>query len=222
MKRLMIIVLMFGLGTSGCFVLGYSTYSWHQKMTLEVEADGKLYAGSSVVKMSVTGIPEYMQLLRAARRLDLHGEAVVLALPQKRYLFALLTYNAFLASKVFQDKMDGSLSEPGERWARIISQLRETREIAPKDYPLLVTFTDINDPKTVQKVDPDNLAATFGPGVALKRITLEITDEPVTAGKVEKVLPCLRSGKACVPLNRKLPYGDPMSNILNNAFWRPK
>ncbi|MCA9423137.1 MAG: hypothetical protein KC592_19110 [Nitrospira sp.] len=89
-------------------------------------------------------------------------------------------------------------------------------------YPLLVTFSDITDPKTVQQVDPTNQAATFGPGVVLKRITLEITDEPVTEGKIEQILPCLRSGKACVPLNKDLPYGHPMRNILNNAFWRPK
>ena len=57
-----------------------------------------------------------------------------------------------------------------------------------RDFPLLVTFTDIDDPKTVRKVDPNNLAATLGPGYALKSITLEITDEPVTKGKVEEVL----------------------------------
>lgn len=37
----------------------------------------------------------------------------------------------------------------------------------PKDYPLLVTFTDITDPKAVKKVEPHNLAATFGKGVSL-------------------------------------------------------
>lgn len=52
----------------------------------------------------------------------------------------------------------------------------------------MVTFTDITDPTTVNQVDPTNLAATFGPGVSLKRITLQITDEPVTEGKIESVL----------------------------------
>jgi hypothetical protein len=85
-----------------------------------------------------------------------------------------------------------------------------------------VTFTDIIYPTTVKQVNPTNLVASFGPGVSLKRITLEITDEPVTEGKIEQILPCLRSGKACVPLNKDLPYGHPMRNILNNAFWRLK
>ncbi|MEP4423828.1 MAG: hypothetical protein ABJ354_20510, partial [Nitratireductor sp.] len=69
-----------------------------------------------------------------------------------------------------------------------IAGFRGVREVAREAYPLLVTFTDIADPTTVRRVDPDDLAATFGPGVALKRITLEITDEKVTEGRVKAVL----------------------------------
>ena len=123
---------------------------------------------------------------------------------------------------MFHDLVGGVVSQPENGWAQAIQKVREIRELDPKDYPLLVTFTDITDPTTVKQVNPTNLAATFGPGVSLKRITLEITDEPVTEGKIEQVLPCLRSGKACVPLNKDLPYGHPMRNILNNALWRPK
>ncbi|GJL68036.1 MAG: hypothetical protein NPIRA06_06710 [Nitrospirales bacterium] len=49
--------------------------------------------------------------------------------------------------------------------------MRETRDFKPKNYPLLVAFMDINDPTSVKEVDLDNLAATFGPGVSLKRLT---------------------------------------------------
>jgi hypothetical protein len=70
----------------------------------------------------------------------------------------------------------------------LISTLSATRELAPKQYPLLVTFGDISDPASVKRVDPDNLELAFGPGYALQSITLSITDEPVTTGKVEKVL----------------------------------
>ena len=66
--------------------------------------------------------------------------------------------------------------------------MREIRVLPRERYPLLVTFTDLADPTTVRRVDPDDLAATFGPGVALKRVTLEITDEAVTEGEVEAVL----------------------------------
>ncbi|MCP4095679.1 MAG: hypothetical protein GY748_05500, partial [Planctomycetaceae bacterium] len=79
-----------------------------------------------------------------------------------------------LNSKVFYPKMqriEGPVPVPDHRY-----------------FPLLVTFTDINDPASVKKIDPDDLAASFGPGYSLKSVTLEITGEPVTQGVVEKVL----------------------------------
>ncbi|MCB9709579.1 MAG: hypothetical protein H6749_00140 [Nitrospiraceae bacterium] len=167
--------------------LGFASHSWHQKMTVEVEVGDQRYAGSSVVEMNVFGHPE-IPMVHGVRNLELEGEAVVVALPAHRYLFALLTYNAFLARDVFKDRIIEAVHAPGERWAGALSRLRETRVIDPKQYPLLVTFTDLTDPTTVKKVDPENLAATLGPGVSLKRITLEITDEPVTEGKIEQVL----------------------------------
>lgn len=42
-------------------------------------------------------------------------------------------------------------------------------------YPMLVNFGDLADPASVEEVDPDNLAANFGEGVALRRITVEMT-----------------------------------------------
>jgi hypothetical protein len=83
-----------------------------------------------------------------------------------------------------------------------------------------VTFSDISDPTSVALVDPDDLAASFGAGYALEAVTVEVTQEPVTEGVVEGVLPCLNSGKACIPLNTQYEYGHPLRNILNSAFKR--
>jgi hypothetical protein len=55
-------------------------------------------------------------------------------------------------------------------------------------YPPLVTFADITIPSSVSEVKPEDLAATFGSGYSLRSITLEITDEEVTKGRVGKVL----------------------------------
>ncbi|MDH5428411.1 MAG: hypothetical protein OEZ57_09565 [Nitrospirota bacterium] len=204
MKRAVIIVMVLGGGLVGLWLYFFPSYSWHQKMTVEVEVDGQLYSGSSVVAMTVTGNPNF-RIVPAVRKLEMRGEAVVIDLPKNRYLFALLNYNAFLASKVFSDKMDGLLSQTGEGWAKIISELQETRDVAPKDYPLLATFMDINDSTTVKNVDPSDLAATFGQGVTLKRITLGITDEPVTEGRVEAVLPWLYDVESLIPRSQLAP-----------------
>lgn len=45
---------------------------------------------------------------------------------------------------------------------------------------MLVRFRDILDPMTVEEVDPSDLAASFGPGNALRRITVEIIKDPLT------------------------------------------
>src|SRR5262249_22234800 len=63
-----------------------------------------------------------------------------------------------------------------------IALLRGARQITPDDLPDLVTFADIDDPKTVIEVNPNNLQATLGPGVSWNEITLESTSESITTG----------------------------------------
>ncbi|MDR4496280.1 MAG: hypothetical protein R3B74_18055 [Nitrospirales bacterium] len=108
-----------------------STFSWHQKMTVEVEVDGKMVAGSSVVEMTVTGIPEERQF-RAARKLSMLGEATAVKLPGDRYLFALLRYDVFLTGKVFHDLVGGEVAQPEKGWAKAIQHVRESRTINQK------------------------------------------------------------------------------------------
>ncbi len=113
-----------------------------------------------------------------------HGEASVVDLGDGRYLFALIGEGTkFLAFRTFN-------GGPGisEKIFAAMSKRRGSKPVPSKSFPLLVTFTDINDPKTVKRVDPGDLAASFGAGYKLKSITLEITNEPVTKGVVESVL----------------------------------
>jgi hypothetical protein len=160
-------------------------WSWNEKITAEVQTPDGIASGSSVIRRSLTH--QDSSLLPPEARganLGLSGEAVVVEVMPGRYLFVLLKDlpNPF------------SVFFPGEAPVEVagrLEALRETRELARDQYPLLVTFTDINDPTTVLKVEPDNLAATFGPGVSLKRITLEITDDTMTEGLIKKVLPWL-------------------------------
>jgi hypothetical protein len=59
------------------------------------------------------------------------------------------------------------------------------RQSGPRNVPFVilpkfVRFRDINDPRTLVRVSPYDLAKSFGPGVSLKRVTLQLTDDPVT------------------------------------------
>ncbi len=169
-----------------------AVHSWRQKLVLDVETPTGPKSGGSVVAVDVawysgwemamsngTGVASYSK-----------GEASFVEIAPGKYLFALSVYEPMQRTlHAFVDAPEELRKEDGPRTitARLQS-LRETRLVAREDYPVLVTFADVNDPKSVQLVDPANLATTFGPGVALKQITLEITNEKVTEGEVEEVL----------------------------------
>lgn len=71
---------------------------------------------------------------------------------------------------------------------------------------MLVTFTNPADPKSVTRVDPNQLTASFGPGYALEAITVEVTKDKVTRG-IEGKLAWLTNGSVMQnPRWGRLPY----------------
>ncbi|MGL4239164.1 hypothetical protein [Tabrizicola sp.] len=73
--------------------------------------------------------------------------------------------------------------------AKLRAQTYDTPVPLPTEgWPMLVTFDNIASPETVREVDPEDLGAVFGEGVRLKAVTLEITREAVTEGRVEGLL----------------------------------
>lgn len=188
---LLIVAMLVGAGL--VYKLSLPVVSWHQKLTLTIETPSGPVTASSVTSLRRADRGKLLALPDAGPLSSrFHGEAVVADLGGGRYLFALLGRQDQLAQKAFPDVMntpEGRASWP--QWAREIARLRGARRLSPDLYPLLVTFADIDDPTTVKRVDPANLAATFGPGYTLASISFEITDEPVTEGRVEKFLPWL-------------------------------
>jgi len=167
----------------------YPSYIWHQKLTVEVTTPEGVRSDSSVIEARVTyqptlGLPEAKGISNHWR-----GEAAVIDLGEGRMLFALLGHPIYEAQDTFKKSI---LRDPEARYPSIsyskLSRLRQKAKVPDYRFPLLVTFTDINDPASVVRVDPDDLESHFGAGVRLKAVTLEITDEPVTQGEVEKVL----------------------------------
>ena len=72
------------------------------------------------------------------------------------------------------------------------------------------------------EVKPESLAAAFGPGYSLKSITLEITDEEVTRGRVEKIIPWVGSIKGRIkPIREPIADGyQPTTEeqLYSNSF----
>ena len=153
---------------------------------------------------AVTNVRTYVgsyPLSGAGVFVEIRGEATAVEVEPGKYLFALIgeeTKN--LALRAWGP---GIPARDTDDKSRVIEHKRESITLTPDLYPMLVTFGNLRDPASVKEVDPSNLAASFGPGYALKSITLEITDETVTEGGVEALLPWI---------------GDP--KVMNNPGWQ--
>ena len=172
----------------GLYKLNYPTHSWYEKMVLTIETPDGDISGHAVRHVEVVREPSPLPQMSGAD-ISFKGEAIVLSLSEDKYLFALLDAPVGWLRSVYESKFPDRQKGNQEigKWESSLNGLGPV-SVPRQAYPLLVTFDDINDPASVKKVDPNDFAATFGEGYSLKSITLEITDEPVTEGEVEKVL----------------------------------
>ena len=168
---------------------------YRYRLTVEVETPEGLKTGSSVIEVKQRLVRPGSSPANMAVERRVRGEAVAVDLPGGRTLFALLrsdnnvdwasyvmqTLAPHTDSETFAQQLDNMLLLEGEivlpRTFPPVGHLEERSA-----YPMLVTFGNIDDPASVERVDPDDLAFTFGDGVSLKLITVQVTDDPVTTG----------------------------------------
>jgi hypothetical protein len=186
MKRLLLLLALLTL--TAC-----ERYSWRQNITVTVETPAGEVSASSVSQVSWS--KHWIRTDGMGWDFNLSGEAVVVEVMPGRYLFALLLgaagpeYMGSVAaasiagreSRVIDGALFDEVRDNRDRAAGVIA-------VPEYQYPMLVTFDDITDPMSVKLVDPADLAASFGPGVRLKSVMLEVTDEEVTEGMVEEKL----------------------------------
>jgi hypothetical protein len=189
-------------------VVSHGRYSWRQKLTVTVETPAGEVSGSSV--SAVSWRKQWFHWDGMGWSWDLTGEAVVVEVTPGRYLFALLKgagtteYMGSVAAASIAGRegrvLDQALfSEVHYRSNRA----RSVITVPEYQYPMLVTFDDITKPETVREVDPKDLVTVFGEGVRLKAVTLEITKEAVTGGRVEEVLEWLIEAEFIIPPARQ-------------------
>jgi hypothetical protein len=169
-------------------------FSWRQKLTVEVETPDGVKIAESVGKVHVTTNPPWAfgggGHIGGLTFPSFKGEAPFVKLEHERYLFALLANEAWRATSVIHE--DNSKMSGVKRYAAIEAMGPSAPfVVSRKNWPRFVTFKDINDPSSVQAVDKDNLAATFGEGYRIKSVTLQITNERMTCGGIKKILPWL-------------------------------
>lgn len=199
------------LFAAGAYAMGELTTSgtWRYKMTVAVETPEGLKSGSAVREMSNSRSRIELDLPQATHPAKITGEAVVVDLGERGILFALLNgyrYGPDHAKTIVFDLFPSGQGGNTAEGIKYYSNLKNAKAVleAP-DYPVLVMFRDINDPKSIEpvmrisggsgyvrreeyKIKEDRFEELFGKGVRLKEITIEMTDDQVT-WKIAKWLP---------------------------------
>lgn len=184
---------------SGC---GTALPDYRYRLTVEVETPEGLRTGSSVIEVSTAIAGKYSIPTPGHVSARAWGEAVAVDLGKRGVLFGLLRSDenidwaagvmfGFAPDVPMPRDADGKFDSAAYFRDRYMAMLENRRLIVlPERFknseglarPMLVRFRDITDPKTVERVDPDDLAASFGEGVKLRRVTVQLTDDPVTKG----------------------------------------
>ena len=196
MRGMILLTLLGALFVTACSAFGPDpTPDYRYRLTVEIETPQGLRSGSSVIEVEQSMGRTAMGGFGERINYRVRGEAVAVDLPDGRTLYALLRSdnNVDWASYVMQMLAPDIEGEPWERRfdnvLLIEGEVEVPRTFPPvghleerSAYPMLVTFANERDPTSVELVDPDDLAATFGAGTSLKRITAEITNDAVTTG----------------------------------------
>ncbi|MDP1699550.1 MAG: hypothetical protein Q8L53_01125 [Aestuariivirga sp.] len=244
-RKVLIGLAFVALGTFAFFKLNYPSSTFRYKLTAEVMTPEGLKTGSSVIEVSYSSVHPLPNPGRWSSD-SVTGEAVYVDLGGGKNLFVLLTNSESGRTERDRDYYGGGRTNDDAGALRTITlplkifnleaRLGEERIMArqvweylvlpgkivePNNLPTLTTFRDINDPESVEIVQPQNLAASFGQGYELRLASLQITDEPVSEG-IESLLRWLPEKKTEWEKSISISIDDLLITRLNyNAFKQP-
>lgn len=150
------------------------------------------------------------------------GQAPYVDLGRGQYVFALL--NDPFSKKIFYRMVLNvlkypELQPPLDPEGHLFAQAKEKMPVGVvrrEDYPMLVTFGDIDDPKTVREVD----------GSMVRRITLQVVDqdEPLTTGFEERFAEIAKRNSSFRQKKWSASMTDDVPGLLSSSHfvWRQK
>lgn len=191
-------LLILGSLLTGC---GSLSETIRYRLTINVEVDGKLVSGSGVIQVKQADTRGLFGSMGGFGN-EVSGEAIVVDLGPHGVLFALLHgpkagYGdlggpAWMLFHAFADLL--KIETDPLPQMRLLREHHPRRVLEVDEIPMLVKFRDLDDPKSVEQIEPGNLAATFGSGIALRDAVIEVTEAPLTTG-IEVKLPWLKTMK---------------------------
>jgi len=222
-RRGVLAIIISGVALLGLARGGYLTNSGSYRFRMHVEADTPQGPRSASAVYEVYANKSMLHILpeEASGGLTTRGQAVVLDLPGGP-VFVLLKVRSnsdglgALVTQTFRPEAFGGAEfiVPGVRaignhfWGTLKAELPATvagpHGEAIVNWPMMVRFRDIHDPKSIELVDPA--------AVGIKRIWVETTRDPVSTG-IEKRLGWLGSNFSFYKPDPKTGYFVPVDSL---------
>jgi hypothetical protein len=176
------------------FRLNFYDVHVRYRLTIEVQDGDQIKTGSSVVEAlydiqptwSWSGPGNFTRVIGYAPTVDL-GDKGLLFLTFSNAARTLeekveLNSCADMYCLPFEAYGTGGATHYYDRKGPLDALLRQSgpREVPFAALPKLARFKKGDDPRLLVHVSPYKLSATFGPGVELKRVVLQLTDDPIT------------------------------------------
>lgn len=174
------------------------TPTYRYRLTVEVNTPEGVRTGSSVIEVDTDVASDLSIPTPGQVRTRIKGEAVTVDLGKRGLLFALLRSeeDADWAGAVLFDLTPVVRNAEGDVFQGTFDKMltinrpitlprfwpSQSDRPAASAYPMLVTFENLTNPRSVRRVNPDDLAATFGTAVSLHRVSVQMVEEEVTTG----------------------------------------
>jgi len=211
MKRAFLLVLLILVVAVVTYKYFYPTYNYRYRLTINIEADGKIHSGSSVIEVIWYAhfLPEtisFSSVLRGqAALVDLGDRGVVVAALINGESYGPASDGAWGAQWIaarsfgFQSTLD-QLSA--------LQSMRGKRDLGMDNLPRFVWLSDPRDPKSAKKILVQDFPTLLGPSVRFAGAFVEITDDPLVID-IRNKLPWLKA------LERR-PAGDDVIYLPDN------
>jgi hypothetical protein len=178
------------------------------RLTVTMQTPEGEVRGSTVRAVKLPNGRPLLDLPEAGSGIDVVGEAAIIDLGEKGKVFALISDSSWRELRYtfdYSPSLKYSIAERNKMKIEYYNNLpkHQKKTLELHNRPQMVWFENISDPKSVKLVyqsittkpngtewiEDDHSAELFGGDYAVKSMTVEITDEPVTWGVVEKLLP---------------------------------
>ena len=169
----------------------YPNYTYRYRLTVNIEVDGKLHSGSSVIEVTWRGGPKIGE--GAGYWPTVRGQAALIDLADRGLVVATLIAEdntkagfgaQWIVPRAFGDENGGDYKR--------VPELREKRELSFDNLPRFLWFPNPQDPNTAETLTVDNIPSVFGPSARFAGAFVEITSDPLVID-VRQKLPWIKA-----------------------------